>query len=131
VSGLGLDEGLARRLRDAGAAIRWERPSASGRARLRGGLRLARLRDETAAVAVREGPGGASVEVAAGPVGAVVLLLEADRRGPPTSLGSRNGRPGSAFPDGSIVAAWGGREVAADARPSVRDLVELARYALP
>jgi hypothetical protein len=131
MSPLALDEGLARRLRDAGAAIAW-RPSGKA-VRARGGrtARVARLREEEATVVTREGPSGATVEVDAGPVGAVVLLLEADRRGLPSSLGSRNAKRGSSFPSGSIVAAWGGTELVADARPTVRDLVELARYALP
>jgi hypothetical protein len=131
VSGLGLDEGLVRRLRGVGGAIAW-RPTAGAR-RPRNGrsVRVARLRDEEARVETREGTSGATVEVTAGPVGAVVLLLEADRRGLPSSLGSRDARRGSAFPSGSIVASWGGPPVVADAWPTVRDLVELARYALP
>jgi hypothetical protein len=131
VSGLGLDPGLERRLRTAGAAIVWRTATAGPRGRSRVSARVARLAEEEARVEVRESAAAATVEVAAGPVGAVVLLLEADRRGAPSSLGSRNGRPRSPFPLGSIVAAWGGPPVAADARPTVRDLVELARYALP
>jgi hypothetical protein len=131
MTGLGLDEGLLRRLRDAGRAIAWGPEGPSRRPRGAPTVRVARLRDEEARVAVREAPEGASVEVTAGPVGAVVLLLEADRRGPPRALGSRNGSVGSSFPSGSIVATWGPAEVVADARPTLRDLVELARYALP
>ena len=129
MTGLPVDEGLLRRLREAGAAIRWT--PAGGSPRARGTRRRARLHEDEATVEVRNDPDGVTVEVAAGPVGAVVLLLEADRRGLPEALGSRNGRAGSPFPAGSIVAAWGTGEVAADARPTVRDLVELARYALP
>ena len=129
MSSLALDPGLVRRLREAGGAIVWR--TASGPSRDRSVARLARLRDEEARVETREGALGTTVEVDAGPVGAVILLLEADRRGVPSSLGSRNRRGGSPFPQGSIVAAWGGPEVVADARPTVRDLVELARYALP
>jgi hypothetical protein len=128
VSSLGLDEALLRRLRDAATAIRWREAKRSGS---RAGLRVALLHEEEATVDLRESPRGATVEVSAGPVGAAVLLLEADRRGAPASLGSRNGRAGSPFPDGSIVASWGGPPVAADARPTLRDLAELARYALP
>jgi len=131
VSALGLDDGLLQRLRAAGAAIVWRPAPRASRARDLGTVRVARLGDEEARVETREGASGVTVEVGAGPVGAVVLLAEADRRGPPSSLGSRNGRRGSAFPDGSIVAAWGATGVPADARPTVRDLVELARYALP
>jgi hypothetical protein len=130
VTALGIDEGFARRLRDAGAAIVW-RPASAPRGRAARSTRVARLGDEEARVEAQERKVGATVEVAAGPVGAVVLLLEADRRGLPSSLGSRSGRRGSSFPAGSIVAAWGGPPVRADARPTVRDLVDLARYALP
>ena len=125
-----LDPAFARRLRDAGASIVWSSVPSGGK-RTRGRACVARLGEEEARVEAREGPAGTTVEVAAGPVGAVVLLLEADRRGPPSSLGSRNGRRGSSFPTGSIVAGWGGPPVPADARPTVRDLVDLARYALP
>jgi len=131
VSALGLDDGLLIRLRTAGATIVWRPALPAPRARAGGAVRVARLGDEEAKVETREGASGATVEVDAGPVGAVVLLVEADHRGPPSSLGSRNGRRGSPFPDGSIVAAWGEAGVTADARPTLRDLVELARYALP
>jgi hypothetical protein len=129
MSDLALDAGLVRRLRDAGGGIVWRNV---GR-RLRGGpvCRVARWREEEARVETRDGPQRATVEVTAGPVGAVVLLLEADRRGPPTALGSRNAGRAPSFPDGSIVALWGEGELPADATPTVRDLVELARYALP
>jgi len=128
---LGLDDGLVRRLRAAGGTIAWRpaRPARGGRPR--GTVRVARLGDDEATVEIREEPSGATVEVDAGPVGAVVLLVEADRRGLPATLASRNGRAGAPFPNGSIVAAWGAASVAADARPTVHDLVELARYALP
>ena len=131
MSSLPIDEGLRRRLRDAGAAIAWRAQGEQGPVGSLGAARVARLHEEEATVMVREEPSGAVVEVTAGPVGAVVLLLEADRRGPPAALGSRNARSGSAFPLGSILATWGTARAEADARPTVRDLVELARYALP
>jgi hypothetical protein len=127
---LGIDEGLLRRLREAGRGIVWRSGGEGERPRDGAVVRIARLRDEEARVETREGDAGATVEVTSGPVGAVVLLLEADRRGLPTSLGSREARPGSSFPLGSVVASWGGGLVPADARPTVRDLVDLARYAL-
>ena len=126
-----LDEGLRRRLAAAGTAIAWRSSRPAGAKHRAVSSRIARLRDEEARVETREGPGGTTVEVTAGPVGAVILLLEADRRGPPSSLGSRNGARGGPFPDGSIAAQWGAGELAGDARPTLRDLVELARYALP
>jgi len=130
LSVLVLDPGLLRRLRDAGAAIVWR--GAEGRPRGRAGpvARIAHLHDEEARVETEEAGPMTTVEVTAGPVGALVLLLEAERRGAPSSLGSRNARRGSAFPLGSIVASWGGPPVAADANPTVDDLVALARYAL-
>jgi len=131
VTGLEIDAGLARRLRDAGSAMVWRAADAPGGGRDGPAARVARLRDEEARVETREGASGTTVEVDAGPVGAVVLLLVADRRGLPSSLGSRDARPGSSFPLGSIVASWGGAEVVADARPTLRDLLKLARYALP
>jgi hypothetical protein len=127
-----IDAGLARRLRAAGSAIVWRAAAdAPGGGSAGPAARVARLGDEEARVEALEGASGTTVEVDAGPVGAVVLLLEADRRGLPSSLGSRNARPDSAFPLGSIVASWGGAEVVADARPTLHDLVKLARYALP
>jgi len=131
MTSLGIDDGLVRRLRAAGAAIAWQPAKASSRPRAAPQARLARLGDEEARVEEQATGDRYVLEVAAGPVGAVVLLVEADRRGPPTSLGSRNARDGTSFPLGSIVAAWGGPPVEADDRPTVRDLVELARYALP
>jgi len=130
MTGLGIDPGLTRRLREAGTAIVWRTADLTLRGSDSPVARIARLRDEEARVETREGEGETTVEVDAGPVGAVVLLLEADRRGLPSSLGSRNARAASSFPLGSIVASWGAPTVAADARPTVRDLVDLARYAL-
>ena len=130
MSALGIDDGLLRRLRDAGAAIAWQPAPQTGAGHPGPAARLARLREEEARVEVREQASGVLVEVGAGPVGALVLLLEADRRGPPTELGSRNAGNAAGFPDGSLVASWGAGELRADARPTLRDLVALARYAL-
>ncbi len=130
VTGPPLEPAFARRLRTAGAAITWRAAPRTRRPARGPSARLARLRDEEARVELRELDGEVTVEVTAGPVGAVVLLLEVDRRGPPDRLGSRNGGATPAFPDGSIVAGWGVRELPSDATPTLRDLVELARYAL-
>ncbi len=70
------------------------------------------------------------VAVDSGPVGALVILLEIDRRGPPSALGASEAGRDPAFPSGAIVAGWGGVSVPADSRPRLHDLVELARYAL-
>ncbi len=126
VTALELDEGLRRRLHAAGEQIAWS----AARGAPRGGSgRTARLHEEEARVETLEREGAATVEVTAGPVGAVVLLLEADRRGAPTELGAR--AAAGRFPDGSIVGAWGGAALVAASRPTIRDLIELARYALP
>ena len=127
---LGIDPGLRQRLADAGRAIVWEELRPPPRRRGVPRPRLARLREERARVEVEERDGRTVMRATAGPVGALVVLLEAERRGAPSSLGSRNAGREAAFPDGSIVAAWGGTPPEADARPTVRDLVELARYAL-
>lgn len=125
-----IDEGLLRRFRRAGQAIVWTQDEGPRR-RPRGTVsRTARLGQETAQVETVEQRGARAVRVTSGPVGALVLLLEVDRRGPPTSLGSQNAGADPAFPDGSIVAAWGARELRADAHPTLHDLIELARYAL-
>jgi hypothetical protein len=132
VSELPIDPGLLQRLRDAGRAIAWEEGAAAvGPRRGSPKVRVARLREERARIETHVARGGrTNLEVTAGPVGALVVLLEADQRGPPSFLGSRNADRSAGFPDGSIVASWGGTPPTADARPSVRDLVELARYAL-
>ena len=130
VTGPPLDPAFARRLQTAGAAITWRAAPRTRRPARTPAARLARLRDEEACVEVRELGEEVTVEVTAGPVGAVVLLLEVDRRGLPDRLGSRNGGAAPAFPDGSIVAGWGVRDLPSDATPTLRDLVELARFAL-
>ena len=130
MSALGIDDGLLRRLREAGRRIVW-RSAGAGRTGAGPAGRIARLQDEEARVETWETSTGVTVEVEAGPVGAVVLLLEADRRGVPTALGSRNAGRSPSFPGGSIAASWGSQGQAADATPTLRDLVELARYALP
>jgi hypothetical protein len=70
------------------------------------------------------------IAVDSGPVGALVILLEMDRRGPATALGAENAGRDAAFPSGAIFATWGDGRVPVDSRPRVQDLVELARYAL-
>ena len=78
-----------------------------------------------------ETPTGLELRVDAGPVGALVLLLEMDRRGLPSGLGAADGSRDPAFPSGALVAVWGSGTVPADSRPQLSDLVDLARYALP
>ncbi len=121
---LPIDIGLLRRYRDAGAKIAW-RP-AGGAAH----TEIAHLNDEEARVERTARGRRARVRVDAGPLGALVVLLEADRRGLPERLGAEEAGRDAAFPAGTIVAGWGGAPVPTDARPKFGDLVELARYAL-
>lgn len=125
-----VDGGLLARLERAYATIAWEAAGPPRPARGRK-ARLARLHDETARVETWETEGGAGIAVTSGPVGALVLLVEIERRGSVRALGALNANRVPGFPDGSIVASWGSEEVVFDSRPELRDLVELARYALP
>jgi hypothetical protein len=92
--------------------------------------RIAHLNDEEARVEEWGSGARSAIAVDSGPVGALVILLEIDRRGPATSLGSADAGRDPAFSMGSIVAAWGDADVPTDSRPQLKDLVELARYAL-
>jgi hypothetical protein len=128
---LPIDPGLLVRYRGAGGKITW-RPAPKGPRRPAGRrCRIAHLNDEEARV--EEWGRGARVGVAvdSGPLGALVLLLDIDRRGPPAAVGALEAGRDPAFPSGAIVAGWGGESVPADSRPRLKDLVELARYALP
>ena len=127
---LPVDPGLLARLRDAYAAIAWQEAPADDRPGVRN-ARLARAHDETARIETWETTRGDGIAVTSGPVGSLVLLVEIDRRGPPRLLGARNAGQEAMFPDGAIVATWGEEEVPIDSKPRLRDLVELARYALP
>lgn len=127
----GVDNGLLERFRAAGARIAW-RDAPKGRAGTpapKGAVaRIAHLHDEEALVV--EGADGRRT-VASGPVGALVVLLEIDRRGPAVDLRALAAgiRPG--FDDGAIEATWRPRKGAAPGSPvPPADLVELARYAL-
>lgn len=128
---LPVDAGLLARMREAYRAVRWTPAPSRRRPSAGHTVREARLHDESARVETW-GPGGDDgIAVTSGPVGALVLLLEIDRRGLPTALGARNAGSDPSFPEGAIVAVWSADGVAADSRPSLTDLVELARYALP
>lgn len=128
-TGFPMDEGLLARFRDAGRAIAW-RPAPS-RPRTPKGHRaqIAHLHDEEARVESWGSGEDGGVEVDSGPVGALVLLLEADRRGVPTRLETREAGDRPTFPQGALVAVWGGRAGRAEGL-AAKDLVDLARYAL-
>jgi len=128
VGPLAIDPGLLARYRAAGAKIAW-RPAPGGAPRP-GRARIAHLNDEEARVELSGRGARVRVAVDSGPLGALVLLLEIDRRGAPLALGAQEAGRDRAFPSGAIVAAWGGGVVPSDSIPGLADLVELARYAL-
>lgn len=124
------DPGLLARFRDAGAKIAW-RPAPAAPKRPAGRrARIAHLHDEEARVETWGPDDRGTVAVDSGPLGALVLLLEIDRRGAPRTLGAQEAGRDPAFPGGAIVAAWGDERPPSDSRPRPADLVELARYAL-
>jgi len=127
---LAIDPGLRARFRAAGSEIAWKTPSGPGPTVRGRTAAIAHLHDEEARVE-RWGRGvRAGLAVDPGPVGALLLVLEADRRGLPTALGASNAGRDPAFPGGAIVAVWGPGAVPSDSRPRFSDLVEIARYAL-
>jgi len=125
-----VDTGLLARFRAAEGKIAWRPPTVGPPRAARPRVRVAHLHDEEARVAVSGR--GANVRVAAesGPLGALVLLLEIDRRGGPYRLGAAEAGTEPGFPSGAIVVAWGTETVPEDSTPTLRDLVELARYSL-
>ena len=125
-----VDPGLLARFRAAGAKIVWRPAPARGKGRSARTARIAHLHDEETRVEVWGRPAAAHVAVDSGPLGALVLLIEIDARGPPSSLGARESGRDPSFPGGVIEACWGGGTAPFDARPTVPDLVEIARYAL-
>jgi hypothetical protein len=127
---LDIDPGLLSRYREAGRKIAWRAAPRTARRPAGRKARVAHLNDEEARVEEWGTAKRAGIAVDSGPLGALVLLLEVDRRGPPTALGAENAGRDAAFPSGAIVAAWGEVTVPTDSRPSVHDLIELARYAL-
>ena len=127
---LPVDPGLLERFRRAGPEVRWRRApvrSATERGR---SARIAHLHDEEARVERWGTDRDGGVAVDSGPVGALVLLLEADRRGVPDRLGAAEAGHDPSFPAGALFAVWGPGTVPTDSAPELRDLVDLARYAL-
>jgi hypothetical protein len=130
LSDLGIDAGLLTRFRDAGAKIAWRAgPKAPKRPRGRR-VRVAHLNDEEARVESWGTESAGGVEVDSGPVGALVLVLEADRRGFPRTLEPVEAGADPAFSGGAIRARWGRAGVPSVSPLTLHDLVELARYAL-
>lgn len=127
---LRLEAGLLVRLRDAGRSISWREAARAARQTPPRRARVAHLHDEEARVETWGTSRAGGMAADSGPVGALVLLLEADRRGPPTDLGAWNAGTDPAFPQGAVVATWGRRLPHRDSSPRLSDLVDLARYAL-
>jgi hypothetical protein len=127
---LAIDPGLLARYREAGGRIAWRAAPRSPKRPAGRTARIAHLNDEEARV--ERWGSGARTGIAAdsGPVGALVVLLEIDQRGAPTLLGAQDAGRDPAFATGALVAAWGPSSVPCDSRPTVDDLVQLARYAL-
>ncbi|HEV2166785.1 MAG TPA: hypothetical protein VGS23_07435 [Thermoplasmata archaeon] len=141
----GVDPGLRERFRAAGAQISWRdveapkakrapskgrRPAARSPKAPETRVRIAHLNDEDARVEATEDGDSARWVVDSGPVGALVLLLELERRGPPELLTTRDAEDASPFPQGAIEARWqeGARARVFDL--PIPDLIQLARYAL-
>ena len=125
------DPGLLVRFRAAGAEIRWrEEVTVVRRSRKRAPVdrvRIAHLHDEEARIVER--PDGAMV-VDSGPVGALVLLLEIDRRGTPTDLRAREAGQLPGFAQGALEARWNVVPSSSGPTLPMKDVVALARYAL-
>jgi|HubBroStandDraft_1064217.scaffolds.fasta_scaffold467288_2 hypothetical protein len=121
--------GLLQRFRSAGGEIQWREAPTPSKPR-RGAapaerVRIAHLHDEESRIVDR--PDG-SIVVESGPVGALVLLLEIDRRGAPTALEAKAAGALPGFGQGAIEARWG--IGAAGPGLPLADVVGLARYAL-
>jgi len=130
IGALAVDAGLLTRFRAAGEKIAWRSAAPRGKRGDRDRVRIAHLNDEEARVVVSGRGANVRVAVDAGPVGALVLLIEIDQRGPPAALGASEAGREPGFPSGAIVAGWGDSEVPKDSEPRLPDLVDLARYAL-
>ena len=126
---LRIDPGLLVRFRAAGARIAWREAGSTREAPRGRRARIAHLNDEDTRVESwgRSPRGG--VEVDAGPLGALILLLESDRRGAVPTVESREAGVDGAFPSGALYAEWTPRARSVRG-PTIHDLVELARYAL-
>ncbi len=127
---LAIDPGLLARFRAAGHAIAWRPAPRSPRRSAGTTAEIAHLHDEECRVERRGTERTGSLTVESAPVGALVLLLAFDARGPPRDWGAGNAGRDPSFPGGSLAASWGRERVPHDTSPTVSDLVELARYAL-
>jgi hypothetical protein len=125
--GPGVPSRMRERFRAAGAQIEW-RPVAGKR---KSAARIAHLFQEEARVEAADGAGGRRVIVDSGPVGALVILLEAEEHGAPREVVALNTGREPEYPQGALVAVWGRTPAPPHDGPvGVGDLVDLARYAL-
>lgn len=117
--------GLLTRFHQAGEKIAWRSASPEEEHAW-----IAHLNDEEARMEREESEGSVRITTDAGPVGALVLLLEIEQWGPPNFLHSVNSS-GPPFPQGSLEAGWGRATPRTNGRPlPMEDVVALARYAL-
>ncbi|MCI4340652.1 MAG: hypothetical protein L3K06_08120 [Thermoplasmata archaeon] len=126
------DPGLMVRFRAAGADLRWreEVTAVGGKKPKRPApdrIRIAHLHDEEARILDRA---DGSMVVDSGPVGALVLLLEIDRRGTPSRLCARLAGELPGFGQGALEAGWGATPPVKGPTLPMKDVVALARYAL-
>lgn len=125
-----IDPGLLARFRGAATQVAWRNaPPMPKRPRGRR-VRIAHLHDEEARVESWGTDRAGGCEVDSGPVGALVLVLETERRGRLPRLTSVEATEDPAFRGGAIRAQWGGRATSRATELRLVDLVELARYAL-
>lgn len=129
-SPLPIDAGLLTRFRSAGDRIAWRAAPAGRRSSSGRRAQIAHLHDEEARVESWGHSPSGGLEVDSGPLGALIVLLEADRRGTLPVLAARAAGADPNFPQGAITARWGGAALPKPPGPTLHDLIELARYAL-
>jgi len=118
--------GLRARFLQAGEKIAW-RPASETEEN----AWIAHLNDEEARMEREEVNGDLRITTDAGPVGALVLLLEIEQWGDPVFLHTVNSKT-PPFAQGALEAGWGLTAPRPNGRPlPIEDVVALARYALP
>ena len=131
-----IDPGLLERFRRAAQTIQWRPATLPRRAggRRSGGsrstARIARLHEEEARVEREEGRRGRELRVDSGPVGVLVLLVEIAGSEELPSLTTLASGADPEFPNGAVLARWP-PPAGTPSTVGVRDLIEVARYALP
>ncbi len=139
-----IDPGLRERFRAAEAQIQWReaepartRPPKGARPATRrppksraDRVRIAHLNDEEARLEESNHGSTVSFVVDSGPVGALLVLLEMERRGPPSLLTTHDAGESPGFPQGAIEARWDEGTTRPEFALPIADLIQLARYAL-